>query len=82
MAAGYVVVTIADNGMIHAYGMGDGEPLSTYNEARILQLKLRRNDRELYPDSTPTKIRVRKIIGDMPPSQSVVNGRRQAQEVE
>jgi hypothetical protein len=69
----HVVVTIADNGVIHAWGEGPVhgdpskiEPFATRTRARQVADQMRREDRERYPDHAPTTVKVCKVLGVEP----------------
>lgn len=70
----YVVVTIADNGVIHAWGEGpvvdpEGtqvEPFIGRARARQVAAQMRREDREQYPDHEPTTVKVCRVLGIEP----------------
>jgi hypothetical protein len=69
----HVVVTIADNGVIHAWGEGpvvgnpeQVKPFATRTRARAVAAQFRREDREQYPDREPTVVRVCKVLGIEP----------------
>lgn len=62
-SAGYVVVTIAHNGIVHVYG-GPHEPFRTAAAAKTFARQMEREDRERYPGAGPVQFLVRKILTD------------------
>lgn len=66
MSEGYVVVSIADNGVVHAWGDEGGQPFPGRSSAQRRVRELRRNDQELYSDEAPTRFSVCKILGEEP----------------
>lgn len=70
----HVVVTIADNGIVHAWGEGpvvtdnpdEVRPFATRTRARAVAAEFRRRDREDYPDREPTVVKVCKVLGIEP----------------
>lgn len=64
----FVVVTVASNGVVHAWGDKDGQPFPNRSQAAYLVTKLKRSDKELvefHPGVTVTYY-TRKIMGDQP----------------
>lgn len=69
----HVVVTIADNGIVHAWGEGpvvgnpdQVRPFASRTRARAVAAEFKRRDREDYPDHTPTVVKVCKVLGIEP----------------
>lgn len=66
---GYVVVSIASNGIVHAWGDDRSKPYINRGLAKSRVKELRRNHQELYPNVLSGRFVVCKILGT-PPSGS------------
>lgn len=70
----YVVVTIAPNGHIHAWGDGPAgpdpdelvAPFATRADARRAAERMRQEDRVNHPDLPPVTYKVCKVLGTEP----------------
>lgn len=69
----HVVVTIASNGVVHAWGEGPVvgnpeavQPFASRTRARAVAAQFKREDRENYPDHEPTRVKVCKVLGIEP----------------
>lgn len=65
-ARSYVVVSIANNGVVHAWGTDNGEPFDGRNSAGKLARKLRRLDEEGGQNPADVGLSVCKILGKPP----------------
>lgn len=60
----YVVVTIADNGVVHAYGAKNNTPFETKAKARAEVRRMKAHDERMYPGADEVRYCVRKILGE------------------
>ena len=61
----YVVVSIAENGVIHAWGDSNGQPFPTKAKAHTEYNNLEAIEKYTY-DEVTTKFKVCKILGQFP----------------
>jgi hypothetical protein len=62
----FIVVSIAENGFVHAWGNPDGDPFEKITPARTLARQMGKQDKEEYPGTVPTVFKVLRILGDKP----------------
>jgi len=63
LTGGYVIVTIAPSGIVHAYGDSDGAPFPTRGKALTKVGQMIEADAENYPNEEPCRVLPRKILG-------------------
>lgn len=77
---GYVIVTVADNGVIHAWGHpATGDPFAEQSKARTEVARMRRRARRDYPEYSDVGVvyRVCKLLSD--PDQDGTNAALRAE---
>lgn len=59
---GYVIVTMATNGIVHTYGQEDGSPFPDRIPASVSVRRMKRDETAMYGEATTT-YKVCKILG-------------------
>lgn len=62
----YVIVTLADNGVVHAWGTDEGKPFLTHSQAAVERIKFKREMTQRYGRRDGVRYCVCKILGKKP----------------